>query len=546
MNDIPVLIAGGGPVGMTLALELGRRAVPCLLVEESDRSPTVPRASSLSARSMEHFRKLGVSRRIRSAGLPPDYPTDVSYRTRIRGPELHRIALPSSARVLAAARPDPGTPTAEPQHRVSQRYVEPILLERSHDFPCVRIERGSRLDGFEETPDGVIATVRDVAGGVNRTVRADYLVGCDGGGSGVRAALGIGLTGDEAVLQAITAHYRAPGLAGLVNPPAWMTWSVNRDVLCVTVAVDGKDHWLIHAFYPVGTDTAEVDPSTLLTQAIGSGTPHEVLGVERWTGRRLVAERYSSERVFLAGDSAHLWVPMAGMGMNIGIDEAMHLAWMLSAVHAGWAGPGLLAAYDAERRPVAEAVSGFATDIGRGLLDLVTAEVAEDDSPAGIASRERLGREVAVADQGQFTPIGLSFGYHFFGSPLIADDRRPPEFTVAGYEPGTAAGARLPHFVLDDGTSVYDLLGRDFTLVRVGAKAPDVEKILEASTERKVPLKVVDLPSAAAAERFRAALILVRPDQYIAWRGAEIPADPAALIDRVRGGSRVPSMQPAG
>jgi 2-polyprenyl-6-methoxyphenol hydroxylase-like FAD-dependent oxidoreductase len=222
--------------------------------------------------------------------------------------------LPSSARVLAAARPDPGTPTAEPQHRVSQRYVEPILLERSHDFPCVRIERGSRLDGFEETPDGVIATVRDVAGGVNRTVRADYLVGCDGGGSGVRAALGIGLTGDEAVLQAITAHYRAPGLAGLVNPPAWMTWSVNRDVLCVTVAVDGKDHWLIHAFYPVGTDAAEVDPSTLLTQVIGSGTPHEVLGVERWTGRRLVAERYSSERVFLAGDSAHLWVPMAGDG----------------------------------------------------------------------------------------------------------------------------------------------------------------------------------------------------------------------------------------
>jgi hypothetical protein len=144
------------------------------------------------------------------------------------------------------------------------------------------------------------------------------------------------------------------------------------------------------------------------------------------------------------------------------------------------------------------------------------------------------------------SPIGLSFCYHFFGAPLIADDRRPPEFTVAGYEPCTAAGARLPHFVLDDGTSVYDLLGRDFTLVRVGAKAPDVEKILEASTERKVPLKVVDLPSDAAAERFRAALILVRPDQYIAWRGAEIHAAPAALIDRVRGGSRVPSMQPAG
>ncbi|MGA6204476.1 FAD-dependent monooxygenase [Nocardia testacea] len=546
MNDVPVLIAGGGPVGMTLALELGRRGVPCLLVEESDRSPAVPRASSLSARSMEHFRRLGVSRRIRSAGLPPDYPTDVSYRTRIRGPELHRVTLPSSARVLAAAHPDPGSPTAEPQHRVSQRYVEPILLERSHDFPHVRIERGTRLDGFEEIADGVRATVRAVVGGAARTVHADYLVGCDGGGSAVRAGLGIELTGDDTVLQAITAHYRAPGLAGLVDPPAWMTWSVNRDVLCVTVAVDGKDHWLIHAFYPAGTDTGEVDPSTLLTQAIGSGTPHDVLGVERWTGRRLVADRYSSERVFLAGDSAHLWVPMAGMGMNVGIDEAMHLAWMLSAVHAGWAGPGLLAAYDAERRPVAEAVSDFATGIGKGLLDLVTAEVAEDDSPAGIASRERLGRAVAVADQGQFTPIGLSFGYHFFGSPLIADDRRPPEFTVAGYEPCTAAGARLPHLVLEDGTSLYDLLGRDFTLVRVGTNPPDAEPVLRVCADRGVPVEVVDLPSVTAAERFRAALILVRPDQYIAWRGDEVPADPATLIDRVRGEIRVRSRQPAG
>ncbi|NKY54981.1 FAD-dependent monooxygenase [Nocardia flavorosea] len=535
MNDVPVLIVGGGPVGMILALELGRRNVSCLLLEETDRSPAVPRASSFSARSMEHFRKLGIAGRIRSSGLPADYPTDVSYRTRICGPELHRIALPSSARILAAAGSGHSGPTAEPQHRISQLYVEPILLERSRDFPHVRIERGSKLEGFEETDHGVRAFVRSATTGETRTVTADHLVGCDGGGSTVRKTLGIELTGDETVLQAITAFYRVPQLAELVSPPAWMTWSVNGEVLCVTVAVDGRDHWLIHAFYPAGTDTSGVDAGALLTQAIGRPTPHEVLGIERWAGRRLVADRYSSERVFLAGDSAHLWVPMAGMGMNIGIDEAMHLAWMLAAVHQGWAGPDLLAAYEAERRPVAEAVSGFATGIGKGLLDLVSAEVNEEDSTAGIASRQRLGREVAVADSGQFTPMGLSFGYHYHGSPLIAADRRPPEFSVAEYHPSITAGARLPHLVLEDGTPIYDRLGRDFTLLRIGDQAPDPEPVVRAASACGVPLQVLELLSPAAIERYRSPLLLVRPDQYVAWHGAAIPESPRDLIDRVRG-----------
>ncbi|NKY31780.1 FAD-monooxygenase [Nocardia speluncae] len=543
MNDVPVVIAGGGPVGMTLALELGRRNVPCLLLEETDRSPAVPRASSFSARSMEHFRKLGIAGRIRSTGLPADYPTDVSYRTRICGPELHRIALPSSARILAAAGSGHGGPTAEPQHRISQLYVEPILLERSADFPHVRIERGSRLDGFEETDRGVRAFVRSTTTGKTWTVSADRLVGCDGSGSTVRKSLGIALTGDETVLQAVTAYYRAPELADLVSPPAWMTWSVNGDVLCVTVAVDGNDRWLIHAFYPAGTDTTGIDPGSLLTQAIGHRTPHEVLGVERWTGRRLVAERYCSERVFLAGDSAHLWVPMAGMGMNIGIDEAMHLAWMLAAVHEGWAGPDLLAAYDAERRPVAEAVSGFATGIGKGLLHLVSAEVNEEDNAAGIASRQRLGREVAAADSGQFTPAGLSFGYHYYGSPLIAADRRPPEFTVAEYQPSITAGARLPHLVLEDGIPIYDRLGRDFTLLRIGDQAPDPEPIVRAATTCGLPLQVLELLSSLAVERYRSSLLLIRPDQYVAWHGSAVPDSLRALIDRVRGAGWV---QPLG
>jgi 2-polyprenyl-6-methoxyphenol hydroxylase-like FAD-dependent oxidoreductase len=536
MNDVPVLIVGGGPVGMTLALDLGWRGVPCLLVEDTDRNMTVPRASSLSARSMEHFGRLGISRRIRTSGLPADYPTDVSYRTRLLGPELHRIELPSSAQVLAAAGRTRNGPTAEPQHRISQLYLEPILLEHSRTYPHVRVERTTRLEAFEETADGVLAAVRDLSTGETRSVRADYLVGCDGGNSLVRKQLGAQFTGTDTVLQAMTIYFRAPVLAEIVQPRAWMTWSVNRDVLCVTVAIDGHDMWLIHAFSAADTELA--DPETLITQAIGAEEPRELIGFERWTGRRLVADRYGSDRVFIAGDAAHLWVPMAGMGMNTGISEAAHLAWMLSAVHAGWAGPELLAAYEAERRPVAEAISGFATAIGAALLDLVATEVREDDGPEGIASRQRLAREVAIADQGQFTPIGLSFGYHYYGSPLIADDEPPPEFTVATYQPSVAPGARLPHLTLDDGTPIYDRLGRDFTLLRIGPNPPDPDPILRAAAERGVPVEVLDLPSDAAVERYEKCLIMVRPDQHIAWRGDVVPAEPQSLIDRIRGASR--------
>ncbi|MFQ6393600.1 FAD-dependent monooxygenase [Nocardia sp. KC 131] len=537
MSEVPVLIVGGGPIGMTLALDLGWRGVPCLLVEETDRILTVPRANTLSARSMEHFRRLGIAARIRATGLPADYPTDVSYRTRIRGPELHRVTLPSSAQVLAGTDRDHNSPTNEPMHRIAQFYLEPILLDDSRRYPHVRIERETKLEAFEETDGGVRATVRSMSTGVTRTVHADFLVGCDGGNSVVRQQLGARLTGTDTVFQAVSTYYRAPALKDLIQPRTWMTWSMNRDGMGVTIAIDGQDLWLTHTFLPVDTDTGLVDPGALITQAVGSELPHEILGVDRWTGHRLVADRYGSDRVFIAGDAAHLWVPMAGMGMNTGISEAAHLAWMLAAVHTGWAGPQLLDAYEIERRPVAETISRFATSLGESLRDLGNTDVAEDDSPSGISSRQELGRAVAAADADQHKPIGLSFGYHYYGSPLLAADQPPPEFTIGGYWPSTAPGARLPHLTLPDGRSVYDQLGRDFTLLRIGPNPPDPGPILRAAAARAVPVEVLDLPFDEAVERYEKILILVRPDQHIAWRGDTPPAQPDSLIDLIRGGS---------
>jgi 2-polyprenyl-6-methoxyphenol hydroxylase-like FAD-dependent oxidoreductase len=364
--DVPVLIAGGGPVGMMLALDLGWRGVPCLLVEQSQRELSVPRCNTISARTMEHFRRLGIARAVRSAGLPNDYPTDVSYRTRFCGPELYRISQPSAAQVLEQT--DRGEDQGlifEPQHRLAQLFLEPILLEHSRRFPCVSIERGVQLESFTERPDGITATLRSITSGATRTVEAGFLVGCDGARSLVRQTLDARFEGVSAVCQAVSLYIRAPRLAELNRPRTWMTWSVNSDALFVTVAIDGRDLWLVHAFLPVDTDTGGLLPEDLIRQAIGQALPHELLGVERWTGRRLVASRYGEGRVFIAGDAAHLWMPMAGLGMNIGVGDAAHLAWMLSAVHSGWAGPRLLDAYGAERRPVAAAMSTFATGVAR-------------------------------------------------------------------------------------------------------------------------------------------------------------------------------------
>jgi 2-polyprenyl-6-methoxyphenol hydroxylase-like FAD-dependent oxidoreductase len=536
-NEVAVLIAGGGPVGMTLALDLGCRKVPCLVVEENDRTLDVPRCNTVSARSMEHFRRLGVASRIRQAGLPPDYPTDVSYRTRFCHPDLLRITMPSMAQVLSNAdRHADSSPTCEPPHRISQLYLEPILTDHARNYPDVRVEHRVRLEAFDVTTDGVLATLRSTVTGQTKMVYADFLIGCDGASSLVRRLLGAQLTGTTEVCKAVSTYIRTSALAEFNHRRTWMTWTVNRDALSVTIAIDGHKLWLIHTFFPPGTDTSHTDTHTLITQAIGSPIKYQQLGVERWTARRLVANHYGHGHVFLAGDAAHLWVPMAGFGMNIGIGDAAHLAWMLSAERSGWAGPHLLDAYETERRPVAEAVSHFTTGIAEALLTLVNiGDVIEDDSTCGAASRTHLEKIIEAADQGQFRPIGLSFGYHYHGSPLLADDQPPPAFTIDTYDPTTAAGARLPHLRLPDGTPIYDRLGPDFTLLRIGPDSPDPCTLLRAAAARKVPVKVLDIPTDTAVERYAKKLIMVRPDQHVAWRADNPPADPLQLIDRMRG-----------
>lgn len=331
-----VLVVGAGPAGLTLAIDLAMRGVPCHVVEATAERPLNPRCNTTSARSMEIFRRLGIAGDIRRAGLPEDRPTSVHYRTTLLGEEIFRIDLPSSGEVLSGAGKE-DWPTPEPQHRISQLHLEPVLERHARSLPGLTIERGTRLTGLRRHEDHVEAVVE--SGGTTRTLRPAYVVGCDGAHSTVRRGLGIRYEGVDALQKFVTTFVRSRALGAIADrDPAWTYWTYGRRTASL-IAVDGEELWLNHVAFPPDHDTEDEDPERLLRETVGADVEHDVLGVVRWTGRRLVARQYGEGRVFLAGDAAHLWIPVGGFGMNAGIQDAVTLGWMLAAVHHGWAPP---------------------------------------------------------------------------------------------------------------------------------------------------------------------------------------------------------------
>lgn len=535
-DRVGVLIAGGGPVGLTLAMELGWRGVDCVVVEQNPGDPTSPRCNTTAARSMEHFRRLGCAEAIRAAGLPSDYPTDVTYSTRLLEHELVRFELPSRGSVQAMSGTGTeldGWPTPEPQHRIAQRFLEPILAAHAETFSSVQIFRGQLLASFRQDSDGVTCQLKEAATGRRRTVTADYLVGADGSHSTVRRALGITFQGIAEITRHVSYYFRSQQLTGLLDPPAWMAFAFNPDGIGNVIAIDGKELWLNHTIFPLDADTRGADPARLLAQTVGREVDHEPIDVVHWTSRSLVADSYRHGRVMLCGDAAHIWVPMAGFGMNSGVQDAVDLGWKLAATIAGWAGAGLLDSYETERRSVGQQVAAAAAGIANNLFYVEGRAHVEDQGQQGERARRELAAAIREADQSQFNPVGLNFGYHYESSPLIVDDGSPSiPMQIGHYLPDAKPGHRLPHVWLDDGASLFDRLGREFTLVTTRRSAR-VEPIVEAASRRHVPLQV--LTAAELAEYAGAAMVLVRPDQHVAWRGDNAPDDPIKLIDTVRG-----------
>jgi len=475
-------------------------------------------------------------------GLPEDYPNDVSYRTSFTGTEFARICIPCRRdRFTDKSGPDGHWPTPEPPHRANQIFLEPVLFEHAATLPRVTILNRTQIESVEQSDNEAVATVRDLDTSETTRIACCYLVGCDGGRSTVRRAIGAQLEGDAVVQRVQATFIRAPDLIQLQNHErSWMTNAVNRHRVGNVIAIDGRERWMIFNYLkPDEVEFDSVDRDWAIRAILGVGPEfrYEILSNEDWYGRRLIANKFREGRVFIAGDAAHIWVPYAGYGMNAGIADATNLSWLLAAHLNGWAPAEILDAYQAERRPITEQVSRFAmahADKEVGRRGAVPPAI-EAPGPEGDRARAETGRLSYDINVHQFCCGGLNFGTYYEASPIVAyDGIAHPTFSMSEFTPSTVPGCRTPHVWLSDGRSLYDLMGPEYTLLRLDPAA-DVSDLLAAARKRHVPLAIVDVDSCAAAGLYAQKLVLSRPDQHVAWRGDACPNDPLALVDLVRG-----------
>ncbi|MFD7769173.1 FAD-dependent monooxygenase [Streptomyces sp. NPDC059787] len=526
-RHVQVLIAGGGPVGLAAAVELGRRGVDCLVVEpRATVSRARPRCKTLNVRTMEHLRRWGLAERLRArAPLSVSWSQDVVFCTSLTGRELSRFSG-----VLGLA-PE-GDRFPETGQQAPQYVLEEVLREAVEELATCRLVLGSKVVGVSQDDDLVSVTVEEGAGNPG-VVTADYVIGCDGPRSVVRDRIGSRYLGGEALRPNFGMVFESPGLWDHVrHGPAVQYWVVNPAAPALVGPLDRTNTWWAIAF-GVDRATGEREARHIIDAVAGRPVRAEVLSTDPWTARMQIVDRMRHGRVFLAGDAAHLNPPFGGHGLNTGIGDAVDLGWKLAAVLAGWGGTDVLDSYEKERRPVQERVIHEATANMRVLSTELLADDLDAEDRAGAEARRAAGARIQETKKAEFHSLDLVLGLRIAASPIVPADRD-------GREGAGWTGARLPHVFLEDGRSLYDVLGDHLTLLVLGRGAP-VTAVEEAARLRDVPLTVVRLPesvSAGYAEVLGARLALVRPDQVVGWLGDEAPEDALALVDTLRGCAR--------
>ena len=543
MIETPVLIAGGGPVGLTLALCLSHHGIRSVVVNERTQTTTHPKLDVVNCRSMELFRQLGLADAVRDAGNPRHANQYSAFAASASGPfytvmaDRHLIYQSAEAGEALIRACTDGSLPLEPMQRIAQMHLEPVLLAAAEADPNIEVHFGHRLFGFEQDAEGVSALVHRVADNAGTQYRARYLAGCDGPSSRVRNFLNIDYDATWDLLgELYIIHIRSDDIAALYprSEPYWHTWLNGPGYSGLIVSPDaGRNDYVIHWPYPP-TDAETID--RIVETAVGRKVAYEVVQSGGWKPQFLVAESYGRGRVWLAGDSAHQYMPTGGLGMNTGVAEAHNLAWKIAATLKGWGGPALVPSYEAERLPVGRRNRDHVKRNAACVFEAQFARSAAvlDDTPEGEAARKALAEGFEAKISRLYESLGIEIGYRYDNSPIIADAPALPPYSGEAYEPQMVPGARLPSAHCADGRAVFDLLdSRAMTLLITGGGDP--APLLAAAQAVGMPLTVLALSDPALATLYGTGFVLVRPDQHIAWTGAELPADPAALVDRVRG-----------
>lgn len=524
--ETPVLIVGGGPIGLALAADLGRRGVTCLIIEQSDGVLYHPRATALNARTMELMRRLGVAERVKRDGTPPDFPHTALYLTGFRGYEIARIDRPSHG----GSTPSPISP--ERPQRCNQLWLDPILRDLATSFPTVTLRYRCRFDSLVEQGDRVIATVRDLARNETETIAAQYVVDCSGSHSPLRRAFNVKMIGHSETEYHLSVFMRLPELWRHHDKgKAALTFFVDeKGSWRNLVMIDGKE---LYRFGIAGKEFYDnpdaVDVEKLFNEVASPEIPREVISVIRWTACDIAAAQYQFGRVFLAGDAAHQNHPSGGFGLNTGMGDVDNIGWKLAARLKGWGGATLLDSYSPERQPIgvrniSQAYSGHVDNRDRRSHP----EIAQD-TDAGRLARAEMQAQILDSQPRMVLTDGIALGYRYDPSPIVwPDGTQATPDTISEYLPTARPGSRAPHAWLSATKSTVDLYGQDFTLLRF-ADAPESDALEQAFRRRHAPLTVAPIADPAIAQLYERKLALVRPDGHVAWRGDHLPDNPAAL-----------------
>lgn len=515
--DTSVLIVGAGPVGLALACELGLRGIDCTMVEKRDGKLHVPKMSLVSAGSMEYCRRWGIARKVRSAIRWHGRPFGFVYMESLAGRELARIEVPPV---------EPGSLewTPEGMCQCPQIFFDPILSERAGRLDKVTRLYNTSMEDFEQDGNGVAGEIEDMETGRRRTLRARYLVGCDGASSTVRERLGIELIGEGALSNSVNIFFRSAELIDLHDKG----WARNYRPIgeegywAELIPIDGIDLWRL----TVADDPRyEHDPQAALRRMAGMDFPHEIISTQLWERLDGVAASYGEGRVMLAGDSAHQSSPTGGVGMHTGMEEAFNLAWKLEAMVDGWGGPRLPGSYEAERKPIAHRNVDLSTQTFRAMRGIPSAAEAVRQT----AWRTTDVPTYAIQDHVRTCPAIADFG-------VIVDDGSPPLPQVSPkFAASTRPGARAPHAWLSERRSTIDLFGDGFVLMRSADADVDTAPLLDAAKSRNMPVREFTISDPDIVRLYEQPLVLVRPDYHVAWRGHDIPENPGAILDHVRG-----------
>jgi 2-polyprenyl-6-methoxyphenol hydroxylase-like FAD-dependent oxidoreductase len=538
MTECEVLIVGAGPTGLTLAIDLGKRGVRCALIEQKEKPAFLPKMERINARSMEIYRRLGLSQKIRASGLRPDCPMDVYVMLALNEPPLLHLTYPSVEQAQKNVRAtNDGTVPLEPYQLISQYTLEPLLKSIAETIPAIDVRFGCEFVSLRQDAAGVTARVK-TSGGGTEDIRAQYLVGCDGGASPVRKELGIELSGEGNLLGLRQALFKCDELFDRLplgngagkgpgqTPGKGRHYHVADDKATFLIMQDSTKHWTLHSV--VDTDD---EMKAQFERTVGVPVKYEMLSCAPWRQNLLLADRYGHGRVFIAGDAAHLVIPTGGLGMNSGVGDATDLAWKLAATLKGWGGPGLLKSYEAERRQIGDrnvGASRYAT-IGRRKWRGMWRPDIRENSPAGAETRKKLSAVADVEQRKSNEMIGAELGYRYVDSPIICNIPGGPEHLFREYHPTTWPGARLPHVWLDDGTPLQDKIPDGYAILKLAGAKADASGLERAIAAHGAPVKVLDLPDRTAREVYGYDLVLVRPDMHVVWRGNAAPEDAAKV-----------------